>query len=171
MAGATGIRTRRLLAAAAAALGLIAAFAGEPRPPRQAAIDVRKLAAQVAREEDHVTARELATWIRERKGGLRVIDVRSAEEFSRGRIPGARNVTMESLVTLSFASNETVVLYSDGGAHAAQAWVLLRASGNEHVYFLRGGLREWSELLTSDRGMRDYFGGAPETRGLENGGC
>jgi rhodanese-related sulfurtransferase len=165
------MRTRGILAAAAAALGLIAAFAGEPRPSREGAVDVRKLAGQVAREEDHVTARELATWIRERKDGLRVIDVRSAGEFSRGRIPGARNVAIESLVNLSFAPGDTVVLYSDGGAHAAQAWVLLRASGIERVYFLRGGLREWSELLTSDRGMRDYFGGAPETRGLENGGC
>jgi 3-mercaptopyruvate sulfurtransferase SseA len=35
------------------------------------------------------------------------------------------------------------VLVSDGGAHAAQGWVFLRALGIAHVYFLRGGLGEW----------------------------
>jgi 3-mercaptopyruvate sulfurtransferase SseA len=42
-----------------------------------------------------------------------------------------------------FAKDDTIVLISDGGAHAAQAWVFLRALGHEHVVFLRGGLGEW----------------------------
>jgi hypothetical protein len=36
-----------------------------------------------------------------------------------------------------------VVLYSEGGAHAAQGWFLLRARGHERVFFLREGLYEW----------------------------
>jgi len=40
-----------------------------------------------------------------------------------------------------------IVLYSEGGAHAAQAWVLLRALGYKNVYFLRGGLYEWIEQV------------------------
>jgi hypothetical protein len=70
------------------------------------------------------------------------------------------------------------VLYSEGGAHAAQGWVLLRTLGHGKVYFLRGGLLEWiDEVMNPVLGspgdvtngtVRDslaalsrYFGGMP----------
>lgn len=161
---------RRLLAGLAVSLGGIAPFAGEPHPPRQARFDTVAVAAQVAREEDHVTARELAAWIRARKDGLRVIDLRSREEFAAHHLPAARPATIEDVVKTRFAPDDTLVLYSAGGAHAAQAWVLLRAAGHERVYFLRGGHREWTALLQSDPEARAYFGRAPES-GEESDGC
>lgn len=162
---------RRLLAVLAVTLGAIAPFAGEPRPPLQAALDTAKLAAQIAREEDHVTARELAAWIRSRKPGLRVIDLRSREEFAAHHLPGARPATIQDVVKTRFAPGDTIVLYSAGGAHAAQAWVLLRAAGYQRVVFLRGGYREWTEFLQSDAEARAYFGRVPETNGEEQDGC
>jgi 3-mercaptopyruvate sulfurtransferase SseA len=165
------MNVRRSLVVAAIALGALAALTGDPRPPRESRLDVRKLAGEVAREEDHVTARQLATWIRERKSGLRVLDVRSPREFAAYHIPGAQRESVESLVTTSFSPEETLVLYSEGGAHAAQAWVLLRASGHERVFFLRGGLKEWTDLLAADREVRGYFGIGPGTPGQDDGGC
>jgi hypothetical protein len=64
------------------------------------------------------------------------------------------------------------VLYSEGGAHAAQGWVLLRANGHRQVYFLRGGLLDWmddvmSPALPADTSrarvaaLSRYFGGVP----------
>ena len=164
---------RRLLVGLAVTLGAIAPFAGEPTPtsPRQAGLDTATLAAQVAREEDHVTARELAAWIRARKPGLRVIDLRPRQEFVAHHLPGARPATIEEVVKTRFAPGDTLVLYSAGGAHAAQAWVLLRAAGYERVYFLRGGYREWTAFLQSDAEASAYFGRAPEANGEEVDGC
>ncbi len=124
---------RRVLVSLALILGLGAAFAGAPR-----SIDVDALAKQIAREEDHVTAAELEQWIKDRKPGLRIVNVGHASE-------------MESLTRSHFAKDETIVLVSEGGAHAAQAWVLLRAMGYRNVYFLRGGLGEWKAYEEESR--------------------
>lgn len=128
--------TRVMLAFAALIIGLAAALVGAPRT-----VDVDALAKQIAREEDHVTADELAQWTRDRRPGLRVIDVGQAS-------------TLESITKTHFAKDETIVLVSEGGAHAAQAWVLLRAMGHRNVYFLRGGLAATS----SDMELARYFG-------------
>ena len=125
----------RVLAALALILGLAAAFAGAPR-----AIDVDALAKQVAKEEDHVTALELAQWIKDRKPGLRVINVGT----SAARVPLEEDIPLESITKTPFAKDETIVLVADGGAHAAQAWVFLRALGHRNVFFLRGGVAEWN---------------------------
>ena len=43
--------------------------------------------------------------------------------------------------------NETIVLYSDGGMHSAQAWFLLRARGYAGARILLHGLEEWKERV------------------------
>ena len=136
--------TRRLLASLALLLGLLAALAGAPR-----SIDVDALAKQVAKEEDHVTATELAQWIKDRKPGLRIINVGRASP----RLPREEVIPLDSLTKAHFASTETIVLVSEGGAHAAQAWVFLRALGHRNVFFLRGGVAEWN----ADKTITRYF--------------
>ena len=166
----------RLLALAALSLGAFAALAGSPR--NSSGIDAAKLAHEVETEADHVTAVELARWIRDRKPNLRVIDIRDSIEFEELHIPLAERMTIEEVVTTSFKPAETIVLYSGGGAHAAQAWVLLRARGERNVFFLRGGAAEWmTEVLNpqipgkptgtekqewdSVAALSRYFGGVP----------
>lgn len=135
--------TPRRLALVAIVLALGATLAGSPYAERHATLDVALMARTVAQEDDHVTAVELARWIRERRPGLRVIDVRSAEEFDAYHLPTAERISLDSIVRTPFAADETIVLYSEGGTHAAQAWVFLRALGYRRVYFLRGGAYEW----------------------------
>ena len=151
----------RGLAAAALALGLLAPLAGSPYKANHAAIDVPALARTVAREEDHVTALELAQWIKDRRPGLRVLDVRSPEEFERYHLPTAERLALDSLSTIPFHADDTLVLYSEGGAHAAQAWVFLRALGYRNTYFLRGGLYEWLEQVMNPT-LADTTGAARE---------
>lgn len=126
-------RTLAIVAAAGAALALIA------REPRSAKLDVQRLAKAVAHEEDHVTTLELAQWIRDRKPGLRLIDVRTSAEFQRSHFPRAENVPIESIAAVDFNPSNTIVLLSEGGAHAAQAWVFLQLRGYRNVFFLRDG--------------------------------
>jgi rhodanese-related sulfurtransferase len=159
-------------------LGSLAALAGTPDRARNARLDVESLARAVEHEDDHVTAIELAEWIRDRRPGLRILDIRSSGEFEALHIPTAERVALTDLSTTPFRRDETIVLYSEGGAHAAQGWVFLRALGYKRVYFLRGGLREWlDEVMTptlqatandSSRkafarvsDLSRYFGGSP----------
>jgi rhodanese-related sulfurtransferase len=153
-------RAHRLLGGAAAALGLLAA-ATAFRPSDRGAVDVVRLARTVEREEDHVTAIELAAWIRDRKPGLRVVDVRPDSDFQAYHLPTAENLSLSTVVKAPFRSDETVVLVSEGGTHAAQGWFLLRARGLEHVYFLREGVYEW---LTRVMDPTLPAGASPEQR-------
>ena len=163
--------TRRTLGASAGVLGVLAAVAGRPAP-NATTIDVRALAGEIDRQTDHVDAIELAAWIRDRKRGLRVLDVRSESEFAAYHIPSAEHVPLARIVGMRPRDGETLVLYSEGGAHAGQAWVLLRALGFRTVCFLRGGLLDWMDdvmtptVASNDAGARvaalsRYFGGTP----------
>jgi rhodanese-related sulfurtransferase len=145
----TGLSTRRALAAFAALFGVLAAFAGSPYLPRHAVVDVERLAGAIAHEEDHVTAIELAEWIRDRKPGLHILDLRDAAEFDAYHLPRSERTAVESLSSTRYQPTDTLVLISGGGAHAAQGWVLLQALGYRQVYFLRGGLSEWLEDVMS----------------------
>ena len=170
-------RIRRALAVVAACGGVLAAFAGNPWPQHpELAIGGRPLGAEVAAElaaevideKDHVTALELAQWVKERKPGLRVLDLRTPAEFDEYHVPGATMIRLDTLVSTRFAPSETLVLVSDGGAHAAQGWVLLRAAGASNVYFLRGGIGEWIDDVMNPvnappdvAALSRYFGGVP----------
>ena len=172
------MKAPQILGNVAFVLGVAAAFAGSPYSERHGRIDVDQLATMVRREDDHVTATELAGWIKDRRAGLRVIDVRSAEDYDNFHIPTAERVPIDSLVAARLSPNETIVLYSEGGPHAAQAWVFLRALGYEKVYFLRGGAYDWIEQIVSPTlpvgasakdsaafettaALSRYFGGTP----------
>lgn len=173
----------RALAYAAMVLGSGAALAGSPFAVNHGAIDVQELSRAIADERDHVTAVELGAWIKERRPDLRVVDVRTAEEFNAYHVPTAERIAIDSIGESTLRPSELIVLYSEGGAHAAQAWVLLRALGYRNVYFLRGGLYEWIEQvmspsLAADASVKDsvdftknmaisrYFGGVARTSSI-----
>jgi 3-mercaptopyruvate sulfurtransferase SseA len=167
----------RALAALALGAALLAALAGSPAPaPRQPAL--AEVAARIEREADHVTALELAAWIRARRAGLRVVDLRPPGEFASGRVPTAENRTLGDLIAAGVATGETLVLYSAGGTHAAQAWTLLAVGGAPNVFTLQGGFDAWVREVLNPRRARTatpeeiaefarvaelsrYFGGQP----------
>lgn len=139
---------RRILAAAAVAAGALAPLAGSPYLDPSGPIDIARLAAEIDRAGDRVTAPDLARWIEDRKPGLHVIDVRPASEFNAFHLPGAQHVPLASIAATRIAVTDTIVIYSDESARAAQAWVCLRALGFAHVYFLRGGVNEWLDAVS-----------------------
>jgi 3-mercaptopyruvate sulfurtransferase SseA len=77
-----------------------------------------------------------------------------------------------------YDKKQSIVLYSEGGVHSAQAMFLLWMQGYRNVLMLKGGLNEWNAdvlhpVITSTKtsgAMRDsldeiknmslYFGGA-----------
>ena len=158
--------TRRVLLVAAILAGALAPLAGTPL--RAPGVDVARLAAMVQAEEDHVTAVELAQWIRDRRPGLRVIDLRTSKEFDELHIPSSVHLPLPELMKAEMTRSDTIVLVSEGGGHAAQAWVLMQMRGYKHVYFLRGGVQEWVDGVLrapEQKELSRYFGG------MRNGGC
>lgn len=168
----------RNLGAGALVLGLAAPFAGSPYQAAPAHLDLDQIARLIATGEDHIAPLQLAAWIRDRKPGLRVIDVRTPAEFAEYAIPTAENIPIDQLARTRFEPSETVVLYSEGGAHAGQAWVMLKALGVANVTFISGGLVDWyvdvmtptlspdaspeaTQAFEATADLSRYFGGEP----------
>ena len=78
-----------------------------------------------------------------------VLDMRSAESFSRGHIVGARNVPMDELTghldKLARFKSKPVVAVCDAGITSSKAVNTLRNAGFESVYNLKGGMNAWGQ--------------------------
>lgn len=134
-------------------LGVLLAFS--PAGTRKAAtFSPQALAEAITNESDHIAAEELAKWLIDKKPDLLVVDMRSAEEFAQYHIPGAVNIPFTKLFEEEaremMTGDKTIVLYSNGGTHAAQAWVLLKQMGIES-YVLLGGLNYWAEAILNPK--------------------
>ena len=73
---------------------------------------------------------------------LIVVDVRTPEEFSQFHLRGAVNIPLAELIEqlAPYRNQGTIVLYSNGMTHPAQARDILARAGFENVYMLTGGL-------------------------------
>ncbi len=163
----------RALAIVAAVGGLAAAGADVATT-----VDAPALAADIEAERDHISAVDLAERIVRGDATLHVFDLRPPSEYAQFHVPGAQHATIEDLLGRRFSPGATIVLYSEGGTHAAQAWVLLRLAGHDRVLFLREGIYEWiarvheprlaTDATTAERAQFEraaelsrFFGGVP----------
>ncbi len=169
----------RLTTGETVALALAIAFAAVDGRAGIGAHRLAGIAGEISREADHVEALELAEWIRAGEPRLRIIAVGERSDSATYRIPGSEPVPMEALATLRVGADERLVLYSEGGAHAAQAWVLMRARGVNDALVLKDGLAAWEDEVlapvrpasTADTAQARYararelslwFGGMPQ---------
>ena len=78
-----------------------------------------------------------------------VIDVRSAESFSRGHIVNARNIPMDELDAnkdkLAKIGSKAILAVCDAGITSNRAVSSLRKAGFESVYGLKGGIAGWTQ--------------------------
>lgn len=91
--------------------------------------------------------------------GPRLLDVRTAAEFTTAHIPGSYNVPLDLLREhrgeLRDHLQDDVVLVCRSGARAGQAETVLAAAGLENLHVLTGGVTAWEAA------------GAPLTRGAQ----
>lgn len=128
----------------ALALGAVAVFANVA-PGYTVRVNAKELLTGVERQEDHVTAPELATWIIEGRTDYRLVDVRDEKAFAEYHIPGAENVPLATVLDGALSRTDKIVLYGDGAVHAAQAWMVLEGRGFTQVYTLLEGLDAWKD--------------------------
>jgi len=108
------------------------------------------LARMVAAGDDHVTVQELSDWLIKDRRDFELVDIREAQEFDVAHIEGARHIPLAALLAEQALSSlpvgRTIVVYSNGSAHAAQAALLLRLAGREALALL-GGYNYWQAYL------------------------
>ena len=108
------------------------------------------LAQRIAAGEDHITVPELADRLIREQRDFELIDIRDEQDFEAGHIENARHIPLASLLSAdsldSLPAGRTVVVYSNGSAHAAQAALLLQLRGREALALL-GGYNYWQAYL------------------------
>ena len=73
-----------------------------------------------------------------------IVDVRTADEFNRGAVPGARNIPLSilPLQATQLDRNRPVVVYCLSGGRSAQARMILLGMGFDSVHNL-GSLQHY----------------------------
>lgn len=75
-----------------------------------------------------------------------LLDVRTPEEFASGHIPGAVNISVDSLAQQlsQVPQDKPVVVYCHSGNRSAQAARILNDAGYKNIYDL-GGIIAWQQ--------------------------
>ena len=156
-------RRHRLAAAAlvAAGFGLLAVPAGSSglevgapatSPVAASGAPAESMLSEIESGVDHVEPTDLADRLLAGEAGLIVVDLRPSEEFHRFHLPGAMNIPLGRLAQdapIRIPRVGSVVLCTNGSAHAAQAWIYLRAAGWTNVSVLTDGLLGfWRDVMT-----------------------
>lgn len=181
------VTTNSVLAAAALLLGLGALVAGSPyragaQPP---AADTAPAAWEPA-PGGRVPVLLVAQWLRERKPGLRILDLRDTDAYEQFHLPRAEPAEPGAVATAGLPVDATVVVYAADSGVAHGAARALREAGIAEAYYLADGLAEWlTELLNPTLSpdaspeayaawertaeLSRYFGGLPrvEARGTQ----
>jgi sulfur-carrier protein adenylyltransferase/sulfurtransferase len=100
----------------------------------------------------YVTPDVVADMIIKKDPTLRLIDVRSQDEFEKFSLPGAINIPAADLLSDKYADilNQDVkmnIFYSNGTVAANEAWMITRQLGYANNFVLEGGLNYWFDNI------------------------
>lgn len=105
------------------------------------------LAARLFRPQKEVGALEAVQLINRRDAI--VVDVREADEYAKGHIANSRHIparqVAERLKELDKLKRKPIIVACNSGSRSASVVGILRKSGFEEVYGLRGGLAAWQQ--------------------------
>lgn len=134
-------------------LGVILAFL--PVGTRSLSINPGRLLKATLSEEAFFTADQVARFVVSEDSTIRIIDLRSPEEFRAFSIPGSVNVPYNQFFdadprTFLGSGDIKNILYSNSDLHSAYALALARGMRHENVFVMKGGLNEWfSSVMNS----------------------
>ena len=97
-------------------------------------------------EKKQITLAELKKLLASNNPGLKIIDIRSAEEYNKLHIPMAKNIPVELLIDASafFKKDDLLICVCNKGHERSQnAAALLFSKGFEHSFYLEGGTIAW----------------------------
>jgi hydroxyacylglutathione hydrolase len=79
------------------------------------------------------------------RNGMLVLDVRNADEWSSGHIPGAVHIPLGSLPrrVAELPPNRAIAVHCQGGTRSAIASSILKKSGRADISNVSGGFSEW----------------------------
>lgn len=116
--------------------------------------DPGQIAQTIDSREDQIDPVTLSDWIIQGRKDYLLVDIRPVVEFERGHIKTAGNIPMEQLLERSnleeLPEEKMIIIYSNGGSHAAQAWLVMNAAGFDALV-LEGGFNYWNQMVMNPK--------------------
>jgi sulfur-carrier protein adenylyltransferase/sulfurtransferase len=115
-------------------------------------LSAEELLSEVNSRERFIQPDAVAEMIINRDPSIRLIDVRSSDQFDSYSLTGAVNVPLANLLADDYRDllDQDIkinIFYSNGTISANEAWLLTRQLGYKNNYVLEGGLNYWFENI------------------------
>ncbi|MBC8193459.1 MAG: rhodanese-like domain-containing protein [Candidatus Marinimicrobia bacterium] len=115
-------------------------------------LTAEQMLVEVQGAAEMVTADEVAHWVISKDPSLRLIDVRTPDEFQKYHLEGAINIPISAILKDEYRDYvdqgiKMNVLYSNGTVASHQAWMILRQLGFVNNYVMQGGLNYWFDTI------------------------
>ena len=145
----------RLLALFIIPMGLIIAAVPQNKT-KPYKLTAEQLLGEVNTRTQYVTPDAVADMIIKKDPTLRLIDVRSQDEFEKFSLQGAINIPVTDLLSEKYADilnqdGKMNVFYSNGTLNANEAWMVTRQLGYNNNFVLEGGLNYWFEAILNPK--------------------
>lgn len=145
------MKPRTLLAIFIIPMGIIIAAVPQNKT-KQYKLTADQLLGEVNTRSQYITPDAVADMIVKKDPVLRLIDVRSQDEFEKFSLPGAINIPATDLLSEQYGDllNQDVkmnVFYSNGTLVANEVWMITRQLGYINNYVLEGGLNFWFDAF------------------------
>jgi sulfur-carrier protein adenylyltransferase/sulfurtransferase len=115
-------------------------------------LTAEELLSEANTRTQYITPDVVADMIIKKDPALRLIDVRSQDEFEKFSLPGAINIPAVDLLSDKYTDilNQDVrmnIFYSNGTVAANEAWMITRQLGYANNFVLEGGLNYWFDNI------------------------
>ena len=115
-------------------------------------LTAEELLSEANTRTQYVTPDAVADMIVKKDPTLRLIDVRSQDEFEKYSLPGAINIPVTDLLSDQYTDilNQDLkmnIFYSNGSLTANEAWMVTRQLGYTNNFVLEGGLNYWFDAI------------------------
>jgi adenylyltransferase/sulfurtransferase len=112
--------------------------------------------AETASNPDEVTVREMKQALEDPSLGIKVIDVREADEYQIAHVEGVPLFPLSALPQqfTRLDPNQRIYIHCKSGARSLRALQFLREQGFKYLKSVKGGINAWSEEI--DHGVLKY---------------
>ncbi len=145
------MKPRNLLALFIIPMGLIIAAVPQNKT-KPYKLTAEQLLNEANTRTQYISPETVADMIVKNDPSLRLIDVRSQDEFEKFTLQGAINIPISDLLSDKYSDllNQDIkmnIFFSNGTITANEAWMVTRQLGYKNNFVLEGGLNYWFDNI------------------------
>ncbi len=112
----------------------------------------QKLLPEIVDNKSYFTVDQVAHFVVSEDTSVRIIDLRSPQEFRKMNIPGSVNIPYNRFLDSdpgNYLNNNDIrnIFYSNGDIYSNYALVIAKGMKYNNVYVMKGGLNEWFRTI------------------------